>query len=558
MKRRVFLASGLASSVVLADQLFPGAFSSLQETVLHRALPEIATSVRYPGKDAGHRMREFAQQHRGDAGLAGRFGAPVREVDVLIVGSGAGALSCAWALRKAGHTDHLVMAGPAPLGNAAYGQNAASAYPQGAHYLPLPAPRVRHVRHLLADAGVLLEGLEDERPRYDERCLVHAPAERVLHDGRWHSGLVPPLGAEAQAQWQRVLQAFETLRTGQCAGNELFGFPRPEKVADGARELDSMTFAAWLEGQGVSDPMLRWYFDYCCRDDYGAAADTVSAYAGLNYFLGREGHGRNAENGAVLTWPSGLGHLARFMRSGLSERQHSEGMALQVLPKRAGWHEVLAMGPTGPQALRARRVVLGCPLFVARRIAPWAFEGLEAAPGGAMNPWLVANVTLRGFPPELPGEELSWDNVVAGSTGLGYVVATHQNIRTARPAQTVFTTYQALGAADNRAVRKELEQASPQALLERVAPDLDAAYGRHWRRQCLSAEITVHGHAMAHPAPGFLSEPLAERARQAVMPGSSLLFSHADLSGYSDFEEASWWGVRSAEALLGGTGRWTA
>ena len=42
---------------------------------------------------------------------------------------------------------------------------------------------------------------------------------------------------------------------------------------------------AWLETQGLTAPRLRWYLDYCCRDDYGALADTVSVGAGLHHFL---------------------------------------------------------------------------------------------------------------------------------------------------------------------------------------------------------------------------------------------------------------------------------
>jgi hypothetical protein len=53
--------------------------------------------------------------------------------------------------------------------------------------------------------------------------------------------------------------------------------------------LDAITFAAWLDREGLSDPHLRWYLDYCCRDDYGAGLATVSASAGIHYFASRHG-----------------------------------------------------------------------------------------------------------------------------------------------------------------------------------------------------------------------------------------------------------------------------
>ena len=53
-------------------------------------------------------------------------------------------------------------------------------------------------------------------------------------------------------------------------------------------------------------------------------------------------------------------------------------------------------------------------------------------------PWMVANFLMKRFPHELPAAPLSWDNVVHGTKGLGYVVSTHQDIRVAPPEKTVW------------------------------------------------------------------------------------------------------------------------
>ena len=47
---------------------------------------------------------------------------------------------------------------------------------------------------------------------------------------------------------------------------------------------------------------------------------------------------------------------------------------------------------------------------------------------------------------------------------------------------------------------------------------------------------------MAIPAPGFRSDTRLAALREADGP---ILFAHADLAGFSVFEEASWWGRRS-------------
>ncbi|MBP8266992.1 MAG: hypothetical protein KAX47_10615, partial [Zoogloea sp.] len=73
---------------------------------------------------------------------------------------------------------------------------------------------------------------------------------------------------------------------------------------------------------------------------------------------------------------------------------------------------------------------------------------------------------------------------------------------------------------------------------------LHTAYGKAelWRR-LRAVEITVRGHGMATPTPGGLTNAGLAALREA---DGKLLFAHSDLSGYSVFEEAVWWGDRAA------------
>ena len=64
-------------------------------------------------------------------------------------------------------------------------------------------------------------------------------------------------------------------------------------------------------------------------------------------------------------------------------------------------------------------------------------------------------------------------------------------------------------------------------------------------KHATALEITVRGHAMATPDVGFLSRPGLLALRDADGP---IVFAHADLSGLSLFEEASYWGVLAAGA----------
>ncbi|MNY76457.1 hypothetical protein D3C86_2160410 [compost metagenome] len=73
---------------------------------------------------------------------------------------------------------------------------------------------------------------------------------------------------------------------------------------------------------------------------------------------------------------------------------------------------------------------------------------------------------------------------------------------------------------------------------------MKTAYGAQFASCVERVDITLRGHAMAAPLPGFRSNPGLKALRELDGP---ILFAHADLSGFSVFEEAAWWGCRAAQ-----------
>jgi hypothetical protein len=157
---------------------------------------------------------------------------------------------------------------------------------------------------------------------------------------------------------------------------------------------------------------------------------------------------------------------------------------------------------------------------------------------------MVANFLLKRFPDERPSQPLCWDNVVYGEPGLGYVVSTHQDIRVRPPEKTVFSAYVALSDRTADSARRWMQSAAPEELLALASADLHAAYGAQLADCVERVDITLRGHAMAVPRPGFRSNAGLRALREV---DGAILFAHADLSGFSVFEEAAWWGCRAAE-----------
>lgn len=514
--------------------------------------PGIDVRVTRPGMREGHWLRDTSA-----------LPDPTEELrtDVAIVGSGVAGLTAAWKLAREGHRDFVVLSGPEFGGNASGGYAADVRFPRGAHYLPLPSRESAHVREILGVLGILEGAVSEERPAYDETALLHAPDERLLVGDIWTDGLLPPASDAAErAQAARFFAFVTTLKsTLGNDGRKAFAVPLALSSTDPAwTALDAVSFDAWLDAGGFRAPSLRWYLDYCCRDDYGTGSNRVSAWAGLHYFAARAGHARNAPDGAVLTWPDGLAHLVRgmtesivrctgqtsFVRSGFATRLRATGDGVSIdcaRPERSGMRSF---------RIRAKRAVCAVPLHVAARIVPdiagYGFDAARHLPRSA--PWIVANVLLEGFPEEKPGSPLAWDNVLADSRGLGYVVSTHQIIGAARPPRTVFTAYRAVTDGDVRASHERLARTDDATLCDEAVADLRRAYGWRIALRTRSIDITVRGHAMASPTPGFLGNAGLRALRDVDGP---IAFAHSDLSGLSLFEEASWWGWQAALRILG-------
>ncbi|MBV8500581.1 MAG: FAD-dependent oxidoreductase [Paucibacter sp.] len=493
-----------------------------------------------PHFEGGWLGASVARGHRLRAPLPKAGDGPLRRADVLIVGGGVAGLACARELARRGIDFALLDLEDEAGGNARGALVAGRPCPLGAHYLPLPGRDSGEVYRLLEELGLARRELG--RVIWDERQLCHSPQERLFYRGQWLEGLLPP--AEDKATRIQYRQFALLVETAQ----RTLGFAIPTRRAKWTPShavLDAQTFASWLDHQGLTAPALRWYLDYCCRDDYGAPAAEVSAWAGLHYFASRHGFHppgmETAEREAVLTWPEGNAWLTRRMAEPLRERLHLGRTVLQVNPGRQSV-EVLAWneGADTPERWSARQAVLATPLFIARKLITEKMAALEAAAQARHAPWLVANVLLHEPPLERPGLSMAWDNVRYGAESLGYVDAGHQALRPDRPP-VLLTYYEALATSRRpELLGGDWRSWSLHVLAElgELHPDAPHKVSR--------VELMRWGHGMSIPTPGLRSSAALASLNE---PQGRLMFAHSDLAGYSVFEEAYTAGINAARSI---------
>lgn len=497
------------------------------------------------GHERGHRLRTLSARTGALPAATVRFRA-----GALVLGGGIAGLSALRTLVQRGVGDAQLLELEDSAGGNSRGHHLAGfACPLGAHYLPLPGPEAHEVSDWLHEIGLLRLDPLRRTSTPDERHLAHSPQERLFIDGAWQDGLLPDAtGRPATlAAYRRFAERVGTLQ------REL-GFAIPTRRAPWTPAhdaLDRQTFAAWLQAEGLADERLLAYLDYACRDDYGAGLATVSAWAGIHYFASRhgfrapgdEGRDSDAQDGAVFTWPDGNAWLARRLAAPNIGRIHTDRIVLRVDEGRHAvevlcWNEAMQCA----EAWTAPRAVIALPLFVAARVLVSPPPTLtDAASRARYAPWLVSNLHLDAPLTDRPGAPPSWDNVAyarAGSTGaLGYVDAGHQLLSPVRDG-TVVSVYHAL--PERR--RAELLQASADAWAQQVIADLAATLHPDLPQRVARADLMRYGHAMRIPTPGTRGDPALAALRGL---NGRLRFAHADLAGYSVFEEAFSEGARA-------------
>ncbi|GLR11983.1 amino oxidase [Chitinimonas prasina] len=494
-----------------------------------------------PSQALGHRLRD---------GTGFPAASETRKVEALIIGGGMAGLSCGWWLKRQGHASFAVLeleneAG----GNARSGSNPISAYPWGAHYLPLPGPEAPELRLMLAEFGALKGDPHALRPEYEERYLCFAPQERLHIHGAWQEGLLPQFGiAQAERhQQQRFVEQIASMKaTLDGRGRPAFATPSARGGSPTAA-LAGISMADWLQQQGYDAPSLHWWVNYGCRDDYGTDYRQTSAWAGLHYHAGRHGQASNADSDDVLTWPEGNSWLTRRMAQGLGDALQPNAMAWQIEQTAQGCSVLVYLAQEN-RSVRylADKLVWAAPAGFLAHVMPSLPPPWQTAMAQlSYAPWLVANLSLRAPPAERGQQPLCWDNVLYGAAGLGYVVANHQSLQL-HDQGCVLSYYRPLTEATPAAGRKLLQTAphaywarSILAELGRVHPDLPG----------LTEQLDVWrwGHAMLRPTPSLFSSDALPRLRQ---PQGRIMLAHSDLSGFSLAEEAHYWGVRAARWLL--------
>lgn len=473
------------------------------------------------------------------------------ETDVLIIGGGISGLSAGrWLSAHSTARVMLLEMDAEPGGNSRYGVNQVSAYPFGAHYLPVPDTRNTALIDFLRECGVITGFNDAGLPVYNEYFLCHDPEERLFINGYWQEGLVPDMGISV-AEREEIKRFFREIEDWKklkgADGRDAFAIPLHTSSNDATfSTLHDISFARYLEDHNYTAPPLLWYLDYSCKDDYGASLAQTSAWAGLHYFAARKGSGVNATASTILTWPEGNGFLMEALKKRGSQQIQSACLAWQVERTHKGVSVQCYDVRTGKgRTIQAKKLIMATPVAVNKKLLAGEPSYRQVALQDFRHaPWVIANLTIVGLP-QGKGMPLSWDNVLYGTASVGYVNASHQQLGDSR--QKVITYYLPLPNDDPAKERRKLQDKTYEQWLAEIVRELETAHPGI-ARYILHVDIWIWGHGMIRPAPGFING--ASRKAAATAIDDTIFFAHTDLSGISIFEEAFYQGINAAKQVI--------
>ena len=535
--RRIFFKQLLAGSALLT--------AGMQTSCKNKnPLGHITGGIVGANSKAGHLLRNIDALPK-----------PSRQInaDVLIIGSGISGLSAKrWLHQSRIKNVMLIEMDDHFGGNAHHGKNAVSAYPWGAHYIPVPDSRNRELIDFLKETGVIT-GFDDTGvPVYNEYYLCMDPEERLFINGMWQDGIVPEAGVPVadKEQYRRFASMINEFKIAVGTdGKDEFAIPLDHSSADEQyRKLDKITFGQYVRDLGFTSKSLLWYLEYGCKDDYGCNLETTSAWAGIHYFASRKGRGSNTGAAGVLTWPEGNGFLMENLKKQSDNGDiFSSQLAYKIQEHESGTEVyVYDVNRKESYTVLAKKVLMASPQYVNKHLLGGLGSAIreKAVADFHYAPWVIANITLSKMPRQR-GFPLCWDNVIYGTASVGYVDANHQGL--VNSIKRVITFYLPLVNEQPDVARRKALATKYEHWLEIITAELEHAHPGI--TECIEhADVWVWGHGMIAPCPGFV---WGESRRVAAAPiANKVFFAHSDLCGISIFEEAFYQGIRAAKEII--------
>ncbi len=260
------------------------------------------------------------------------------------------------------------------------------------------------------------------------------------------------------------------------------------------RPLDKLSFIDFLKSRlNLTNDFVAG-LSYHMKDDYGADAHTVSALAGIHYFICRP---YNREVVELFSPPEGNHYFIQKMANYVGgERLMTNHLVKHISEVSDGFHvEVIDVTDQVIRTIKTRKIIYAGQKHALKYIFPQDQHLFQA---NQYAPWMVVNLVLDRTP-EYPGY---WQNemLVEDGTFLGFIDSTTQHM--ASQEHWVLTAYYCLPPSSrNDLVHVEDNKMK---IAEATAQYISNYFGEDISPAIQQVHIKVMGHAMPIPGRDYL------------------------------------------------------
>lgn len=440
--------------------------------------------------------QDFEVEIQNDSQLAhrifkGKFPTPTKTLhtDYLIVGGGISGLSAAASLPK---TDVIIC----ELSHNWGGSSAAQTYQktsfaQGAHYdISYPDYYGKEGLQLLEKLNIIkFDSYIHQWTFIDKQHLItSAQEERVLENHSFRKDVLFP---------EKEEQKFVELLMKFSKKTPLPSTSTPTELT----HLNHITFLEYLtQHHSFSNEFLH-RLDYNLTDDWGAGAATVSALAGIHYYMCRPYYTQSTD---IFSPPEGNGYFVKKLKEASQRHQQhlKNTLVYQIKEVDQKLHAWCLDLPSG----NSFKIIANKVIYAAHKHAlPYIFHPDKELFSNRYAPWFSINFILNGF----SEKAAFWQNeyISSDTSFMGFVDSNsqHQN----KGAKRVITAYYCLPEKDRKILLNFDNHYN--SYIQKTISYINKFYQQKIDSSIEKVFIKVMGHAMPIPTPGYLLQDANEK-----------------------------------------------